>query len=510
MNIRHKAILVFLIILSGWSVRSLHAQQATDTLSLAKSLREKGELKKAGSVLEQYLKNHPNDLNGKWLLAQTYFWEKRFKKAKQLYNEAISLDPTLKMVQLDFAKSLVEMGETAEAAVLLENYTASDPGNAEAWYLRARITWWEGKSKLAQKMLDNIIRNVPNYKPALMLREEIRNTRLPWIRLNTQYRTDDQPLPFIQADLEGGKSITNLVNPDFSLYFPTAIPGDNLNSYQGLKLGNTMLVNHGKTSIYLNAGLIRHPGTLGTDWTTAVIVKQKLAKYWTIQAEVLRNPYLSTLGSLDIRLAEDHAGFSLAFDKPASWNGKISGGISRFSSDNQQVKSLSGWIFAPELRIRKFRAGIGAGFNWSDADTNLYVSDKSVADYFKGNSQNSNKKITASYNPYFTPENQQVISVLLNLHYPVSKKLSLDAKLNYGVLASSDYPYLYPDVIGADTLFVTAFVNKSFNPLETTLQANLKINEDLGLTFRYTYSETIFYASHYAGITLSKRIRYGK
>lgn len=499
-------LLLIMLVGTGYS----YAQAGSDTLSMAKSLRDKGLLKQSIQLLETYSHNHPNDLNSKWLLAQTLFWNKSFRESRHTYNEALTLSPSLKPLQLDYAKTLAEMGETTEAEQLLVRYTETDPGNPEAWYWLARIAYWEGKTQLALDMLNNILRNIPGYKPALVLKEEIVADRLPWIRLHAFYRTDDQPLPFSQLSLEGGKSISNLLNPEVSLYFPTAMPESDLQSYQGLKLGNSMLFNHGKTNFYLSAGFFRHPGTTGTDWTGAVSLKQKLAKYWTVQAEVLRNPYLSTMGSLNIMLAENHAGLSLAFDKPGSWNGKISGGVSRFSSDNKQVKSLSGWVFAPELHIRKLKIGIGAGFNYSDADTNLYVSDKSVEDFYKGNSQNSNKKITASYDPYFTPENQEVVSALVNLHYPVSKKLSLDAKLNYGVFARSDYPYLYPDSVNSALVFVREFVQKEFNPLEATILAQWKLSKDLGLTFRYTFSETIFYASHYAGISLSKRIRYGK
>jgi hypothetical protein len=66
----------------------------------------------------------------------------------------------------------------------------------------------------------------------------------------------------------------------------------------------------------------------------------------------------------------------------------VSGGISRFSLDDNMVRSVSGWLFAPELKVWKLKAGLGAGFNYSDSDTNLYVSDKTIAEFYKGNSTN--------------------------------------------------------------------------------------------------------------------------
>jgi tetratricopeptide (TPR) repeat protein len=491
-------------------VFELNAQSNPDTLTLAKSLRDKGLLTNSIDLLNHYVRNNPNDLNGKWLLAQATFYAKDFKKSKRLYNEAIALDPSNKVLRLDYAKTLTEMGETVEAEALLNEIVQQEPGNAEAWYTLARITWWGGKSKAAIHMLDNIIRNAPNFKAAQTLHNEILKERLPWVRMNAMYRTDDQPLPFAQIGLEGGKSISTLLNPDVNLYFPTALPDGDVLSYQGLKLGNTFIFKQGKTKLYVNAGLIQHASNLGTDWTGRLQIQQKLKKYWLIGAEVNRNPYFSTMGSLNIKLAEEHAGLSVAFDKPGSWNGKLSGGISRFSVDDNMVRSVSGWLFAPELKVWKLKAGLGAGFNYSDSDTNLYVSDKTIAEFYKGNSTNSNKKINGVYDPYFTPENQQVVSLLLNINYAVSKKITLNAKLNYGVLASSDYPYLFPDSLNGAVVFVREFIKKDFNPMEAGIQADWKIRDNLALSLRYTYSETIFYASHYAGFTLTKRLGHAK
>lgn len=485
--------------------------EGNDTLTMVKNLRENGEIHKALDLLCIYNKNHPEDLNTLWLYAQTSFWQKDFKKSKVLYKKALELFPSEKALRLDYAKTLAEMGDIREAEILLLEYTLEYPDNAEAWYILARITYWKGYTNDALKMLNNIIRNAPGFLQAKTLRDQIFDERLPWIRLNSSFNTDDQPLRLMLAGFEGGKTISSLLNPDFRIDFPTAFPDDDWLSYQSVNMGNRMSVNEAKTRIYFNAGIIRHHDELGFDWTARLNISQKLGKFWTIAIEGSRLPYLSTISSLGIKLSSESATLSATFDMPGSWNGKLNAGLNRFSCDDNTIRSFSGWIFAPGIKWRNLNMNIGAGFNYSDSDTNLYVSDIGIMKYINDYSAYSNKPVKGVYDPYFTPEAQQVISLLLNIKYNLNKNLSFNAKLNYGILAGSDYPYLYPDTVnGGEFIFRRGFVNKEFNPFDVSFQTDWKLGKRMALTACYTYNKTIFYSSHYFCLGLTKKMGYAK
>jgi hypothetical protein len=114
--------------------------------------------------------------------------------------------------------------------------------------------------------------------------------------------------------------------------------------------------------------------------------------------------------------------------------------------------------------------------------------------------------INGAYDPYFTPNEQQIHSLLATVNFKAAKKLTLSLNLNVGVYATTMYPYLFLNETDSDSLYIDkSYVKERFNPFNATLGLNWNILKDLDLKATFNYNSTIYYKTRTFGITISKR-----
>ena len=117
------------------------SQAKKDTLSVARQLRSDKKIKASIALIEEYKQHHPKDMNANWLLAQTLYWDKQVQASEKLYEKTIADNPGNYYLKLDYAKVLVELGETDKALPLLNTYLSYDALSSDALIALAKIAY---------------------------------------------------------------------------------------------------------------------------------------------------------------------------------------------------------------------------------------------------------------------------------------------------------------------------------------------------------------------------------
>ena len=131
---------------------SANSQNITDTLGTAIKFKNSGKIKEAAALLQVYHKRHPQDLNSAWLYAQTLYWLKDFKKTEKIYNQTVSTHPDNFYLQLDYANTLLAIGDIKKAKTVLYHYRTFDSTSA-AFKTDVAMLYWQDKSKKANEAL---------------------------------------------------------------------------------------------------------------------------------------------------------------------------------------------------------------------------------------------------------------------------------------------------------------------------------------------------------------------
>ena len=169
-----------------------------------------------------------------------------------------------------------------------------------------------------------------------------------------------------------------------------------------------------------------------------------------------------------------------------------------FFRDGNTIRQAYAWLLVPALRLPAFTLDGGYAFSYSDASVNTFspIDPLSVL-------LTRPESIGGFYNPYFTPENQQVHSLLAIAKIEVSKKASFVAKATVGVLASAGNPYLYIRTDYSATFEVSrGFDSERFHPLELQGEMRLKVSRQLSLSGSYVFGRLFFYQRHQGNLAL--------
>jgi len=481
-----------------------YSQTISDTLNKAKQLRAQGNIHKSFSLLKSAYKHHPDNLNVAWLTAQTAFWANRIRQSKHLYTRTIKANPKNLYLQLDYAKMLVNTGDFHVASSLLNNYLAYDSTNAQALTALSRIFFWKSKYHEAALLVNKAMKYDPKYPDAPTLSKEIALARSPYLKFSAGYGTDNQPMTTVSSMLGAGFYFSALSSLHFSFQSPFFIRDGKTSNAFIFQAGNTSFVSNANLTFGLDAGVVKLPYKTNYTWTGNLYLDQVFIRHLEISVSAQRNPYFSTLSSIDTIVIQNHLSASIGWNNMNNWNGQIAAEALTYPFDHNLTYTAYGWIFGPPVKFSVFKLQIGYGYNYSNSQKSRFVSEKSLSEIISG--YDANTAIAGVYNPYYTPKDQQIHSFLVAFSGHLLKWLDLSLSANAGFLATAQVPYLYLDKNTLDsTVLKTGFVSERFFPLTLHLQAMIKISERIHFQADYTYMKTYFYTSNYAGIGINIR-----
>ena len=475
-----------------------HAQVAADTLSIAKKLKDKDQLKEAFALLSDFQKNHPDNLNAIWLSAQVAFWMHHIKTSEMLYEKAITANPKNYYLKLDFAKMLANAGEFDSALSLLNIYLAYDPTNADAWLTITKIYYWQGNYNKAFTMAENIVKHNPNNKDAIDLLNDIMGAKSPWIKLNADYNSDDQPLKSIAPSIEAGVFLHPLANLHFSGSAPFFIQNDSASHAFIFQAGIKSDFNKEEIVTDISAGIANFPYKNSVAFIGGIAFEKTFIQHLLLTAQATRSPYFYSLSSIDTELVDNNYTASIAWKNQFTINGNAGYSINQFA-DGNIVSTFYAGIFSPLFKKQKLDFQFGYGYNYSNAKQNEFEPKQTLAEIISSPGSN----IAGIYNPYFTPDDQQIHSVIITADYHPTKKITMGASANYGFYATTQDPYFSLITQGTSITGVSkSYAQQKFSPVQAGYYILYQLSKKTILKASYQYHQTFFYTNNYVGISL--------
>ncbi|MDP4281840.1 MAG: hypothetical protein Q8867_06775 [Bacteroidota bacterium] len=476
------------------------SQTSSDTLDMVRKFRDQNKIKEAYTLLKIYQIRNSKDFNTLWLSGQISYFRKHFKESGKFYEEAIRLAPDNLYLQLDYAKMLVNTGKFNPAEKLLKKYLQYDPANSQAIGAMARISYWQKDYRKALCELQMLPASTMKDPAILSLEKDIRTARSPWLSYNEGFLSDDQPLMVLTSQLEAGIYLHHLSSLHLFMQVPVFITDNKTASW--IQAGNFAFFPEENVQMDVNAGVVLFPGNKHADWTGKFEATRTFIRNLFITVCGERNPYFSTLSSIDSSIIENNISITTGWNNPETPQGQVSFRIHHYPWDNNLLYSTSTWILSPSFKFSfaDFKAGYGYSYNTTRKDH--FEPEKSLSQIL--DNYNSSGKIKGIYNPYFTPDEQSIHSLLINLKLSPGKIFQLEVNGNFGIYSTARVPYFYLDFDNNRKLtIVKAFIRDNYFPVQIRTATSVRLSDFVRIQAEYLYMKTYYFSSHYAGIGIN-------
>jgi Tfp pilus assembly protein PilF len=494
---RHTLTLLF-IVLIGTGCVSARAKQ--DTLQIVSHLRDQGKYKKAAALLQVYHAHYPKDINALWLYAQMEFWMKHFRMSQRLYEQAILLQPDKDYLLLDYAHSLLGMGEWKKADKVIKDLENRGRSYSDQLLSRATISYYKGDYDRARSEAAIAIDSNTQSKAAKQLYNDIMLARSPWVKVGASYSADNQPLKIATPSADAGIYLHPYSSLQVSVTSPVFIRSPRTSDAQTFTVGNTSSFKQIGLLLKGDIGIDKFPVRNTVSWTGDIYLQETFVKYLVFDALAEYKPYLYTYSSIDSALSAGHFVSTLGWSDQSFINGKLGFDLSYFRNANY-VYTLYGYVFAPPIKFSIFQLRLGYGYSYSDSKTNDYTSTRPLDTIIKNFA--TTPAVSGTYAPYFTPSGQQVHSALISLRLNPTKNIDIGGSGNIGFYAYNQNPYLYLNKNASSEIYIaTGYARENYHPIDAGAYVQWQFVKKYSIKADYRYRSTYFYTSHSVSLSL--------
>ena len=452
------------------AVAGAQVSPPTDTIAEARRLRDSGDFAGAATIMRPYVESHPDDMGSARFAALMAYWGKQREVAESIYANAIARHGDDVNLRLEYGRFLIETGRPRHAHDVLDPVIADDqlPGGpaekARAHTLLGTAAYWQGDFTTARREFATAVQLDSSLADARRQLGEIDAASAPWVRVGSELRDDDQPLRALRFDADGAwylNPLTPLGMRAGSIVF------DRDGASESLLTGETHL------ATYLPAAHLDFSAALGilersfdssTDWTARSSLGVRLPRTVVLGGRYERSPYTNTIRSLGRAIMVQTVEASVRWGQPRGWMGEAVGRRELFPDDNHTSTGF-GWLLAPLWRHDRGTLHVGYGFSAASAEASRFQprGDLSVVPLPPGQTV----PVNGEYNPYYTPRNLRVHSVLANFAVRGSDRWSVGANGRYGVSAHDDAPVLVAVSAPPSATVQRRFYSRSFTPWNT-------------------------------------------
>jgi tetratricopeptide (TPR) repeat protein len=365
------------------------------------------------------------------------------------------------------AAELRNKHEFGPAIALLRSYVAEHPDDAHAQFMLGETLYWIGDWSGAKRHLIQALRLDPAQAEARRELEEIRQVTAPWILLAARHRRDDQPLRQGASTIDCGLFLNPLQRLIFRAepqLFGSAEHGFVFSAdagwlayWPGLKLETE-----------LAGGYLARHGRGASDWIGRASIGVRLPQGINLRARSERAAYLWTLASLETPVVDNNIQGIISWDRKG-WLAEAAYGVD-FFPDANKVWNAYGWLLAPLVRSRG--ATLQAGYSLAFTD-----SAESRWNLPPGGGK-------GRYDPYYTPEELRVQSVIFSGALPLTRSLTFHAHGGYGFSAREIAP---PSQLGQ------APALRKFHPWNAHASLDVALARGLSLTLSGEHEKTAFW-----------------
>lgn len=461
----------------------------------AGQLRDSGRFVEAIEVLRRHRALHPDDGDAIRMLAQTLYWVKDMRAARALYDSGLVLHPTDTALRLQYARTLMETGESARSRNILEPLVTGSPPNPQALELLGTIAYWQGDYSTARRNFEQAIVADSSLVDARRQLNEIRALTASWIRTAARGSTDDQPVRGAGAEIETGYYINPMwavvarARSSFLSEDASSNPGlssTSLSVFSG-SIGVTGSVPSSRINLSVDGGLFSRSTPSKLDWTANGELGAKLGPFVKAGVRAERAAYLYTAASLRTHVMTNSIGAAVDVDRHG-WIGKAAFGLQRFPDDNSTSTAFA-WAMAPLVRTASVTLQAGYGASYQHARQLRFVR----------NSVDS----SGHYEPYYTPQNMFINSVIGA--FTGSGANGLVARLggSFGFHAREDAPTFA--IAPGGSMLLESF-NRRFHPWSARASLEKTVTPRSVLSAHIDHSKTAFYHVTNAAIELTWRL----
>ena len=498
-KIRYVRTCVLLLILFTLPFSSSYGQvkKKLDTLKMANQLIAERKFAKVNVILSKYRKSHPKDFNAIFLLAQTELWSNNFRKSNALYKEALKMQPDNGEVKSSYIQFLLDLGKFDTAAAMLAKM--DEQGNSEPTtsIMMTRLYYWQGNYPKALEYVNKALQEDSKNNSAKALEDEIELAKAPRISLNTGYVSDNQPYKALTSSLRYDQSFHRLLSLYINVDDYRFMQGKTFDA-QRVTIGDNLSFPKIGLQLGVNGGMVKYAYQNMTDWTAGITATQKITHQVNLEIAAERGPYFDTKTSVDTNITAIKLSSKLNWNK-RYWKAQVAYLANVYADDNY-VNSAYAWIIAPIEVSDNAQFHLGYSLSYSNAYDSRYSATESASQIL---SHYPDLTITGLYQPYFTPRNLWVNSVIAVLHAKLSKKMDLGINADVGYATISN-PYLFLSNSTGDVTIKRDYTTAFFKPFNATVTLGYHLNRSWMLTGRYMYKSNYFYSSNFVGISVEK------
>lgn len=470
-----------------------------DALSVAKELNRQYKFIEAEKILDEAYRQEPNDLYIGWLYAHTLHQNGDFDKSIDVYNKVIILFPDNIELKLDRINKLTVSGDFSNAIISTENIIddLADGNKYSAYKTLSLIYFWKGDYDQSLKEIDKAFLIKNDEPSAILFRNNIVDARSNWAGLDVKYGFDEQPLASFIPTLSAGYYVNSNLSLQADLTTPIfAIDDENFNA-QWLNVATKYKFIEQGLSLDLNVGAFNHDDLAVTG---GIKLNKKLLKYLTISVEIDKKPFLATTFAAKNKIMMTIVGAEVNWNNTDGILGQALVRRNYFQEQDKYFTTYGGWLVLPAYNVKDFEFRFGYGINYSDSKTDVFSAVDSlstiIADW------DSTYVIEGSYDPFYSPNDQIIHSLVGIVTFSPNDNLSLKADVNYGIRATTNTPILFLDINSNKEIFVNKnFFVQSYHPLDLNVSVNYKFSRSLSMMAFYKYQKTFFYENNVMGIS---------
>ncbi len=470
-------------------------------VSEALQLRASGDLAGSARLLRAYLESDPADPMAARLLAETLYWLKDFKGAREVYSAALVRYPLDNSLRLQYARMLMETGAWTRARDVLVPLQDIPGARAQAETLLGTLAYWSGDLDKAQRLFISALERHPDLPEARRQLEEIRGLTAAWIRAGSAVRHDDQPLDRMALAIEARWYATPLL-PITVRVEPMAFAL--ANSTRPL-VSAEVAAGHFAPAVRLETelalGVVQRAGVLhARDWQGRAAVGLRLSPYLTLRARAERAPSRFTTSSLEDPIMTRTAAALLQWNGARGWLGEASYQRQQYPDANT-VRTAYGWVLAPLLHHGHHGSSqlqAGYAFANADADASRFVFMNPGPAVVAGETAFNT---AGRYVPYYTPSRVLTHSAIVAVTLHPSSVTTLRAGGSFGFRATDQAPTL----VASPTQLQRTFAERKFRPWDARTSLDVGLRRGLTLTATGAISHTVFYTLASAGVEVTYR-----
>lgn len=399
-----------------------------------------------------------------------------------------------------FARSLAYQKHFNEAKKLLSEVIARDSSQPEANKLLAYIDLWTGHINAARQRAKKILQNQPGNQDAVTILNQIKAYTTPYVMLNMNLESDDQPRTGNSYGFEAGMYRSWCWSPVIQAQLNRFTIGDSSYNSLWLQAGNKINVGT-KTTISFGAGVFQHLLNTGSSYFTGRLgITQKMGASFSAEAGFEKKPYQYSIASVTKPVLEQDLTLALNFNKNDNWLGKV-GYQQQHFNDSNNIHTAYAWLLFPIVKSKAFNLKAGYAFSYANSDKNNFVSTKPLSDIPA--SAVAHSTLSGIYDPYFTQQNQLINAVLASVSISFSKSIQFSTRASIGVYAQANNPSLtYEKDRGNQAFISKTFSTITYTPVECINSLQVKLSPAFSIQAFYNYSKLLFYTRNQGGLQL--------